>query len=277
MKPVAQIDTLPLFPKIHEELIALLKSLLPSDWEKPTVCSKWCVKDIAAHLWDGNLRRVVLHRDGYFSKDVPEIKSSADLLAFLNQLNADWVQACKRLSPEVLIEQLDQSGKQMIAEFERLDMEAQAAFAVSWAGDTVSPNWFDIAREYTEKWHHQQQIRLAVGKPGIMSKALYLPFLDTFMRGLPHTYRNVDASDQTCLQVTVPEVEGSWFLQRVEGKWMLLSETDMEPKAKVKVPAEIAWRLFSKGISREEALGVSIISGDEELAMPLFSMVSVMA
>ncbi len=58
---------------------------------------------------------------------------------------------------------------------------------------------------------------------------------------------------------------------------MLLSATDVEPKAKVEVLGEIAWRLFSKGISREEALKMSSISGDEELAVPLFSMVSVMA
>ena len=33
------------------------------------------------------------------------------------------------------------------------------------AGEAVSANWFDVAREFTERWHHQQQIRLAIGGP----------------------------------------------------------------------------------------------------------------
>ena len=56
-------------------------------------------------------------------------------------------------------------------------------FPVSWAGEEESANWFDTAREFTERWHHQQQIRLAVDKPGIMTREFYFPVLDCFMRG----------------------------------------------------------------------------------------------
>lgn len=48
---------------------------------------------------------------------------------------------------------------------------------MSWAGEEQSANWFDTAREFTERWHHQQQIRLAVGQPGIMSREFYYPVL----------------------------------------------------------------------------------------------------
>jgi hypothetical protein len=37
---------------------------------------------------------------------------------------------------------------------------------VSWAGPDTSPAWLDIARDYTEFWVHQQQIRDAVDRPG---------------------------------------------------------------------------------------------------------------
>jgi hypothetical protein len=68
---------------------------------------------------------------------------------------------------------------------EALDPFATAAFNVSWAGEQVSLNWFDTARELTERWHHQQQIRLATNRPGIMTRDLYHPVLDCFVRGLP--------------------------------------------------------------------------------------------
>ena len=37
------------------------------------------------------------------------------------------------------------------------------AFGVAWAGEERSPAWFDVARELTERWHHQAHIRLATG------------------------------------------------------------------------------------------------------------------
>jgi hypothetical protein len=35
---------------------------------------------------------------------------------------------------------------------------------VAWAGEAESKNWFHVARDYSEKWHHQQQIREAVSQ-----------------------------------------------------------------------------------------------------------------
>ena len=52
---------------------------------------------------------------------------------------------------------------------ESLDPFAPARFAVGLAGEETSLNWFDTARELTERWHHQQHIRLATNRPGIMT------------------------------------------------------------------------------------------------------------
>jgi len=39
------------------------------------------------------------------------------------------------------------------------------SLAVDWAEEMESKNWMAIAREYTEKWLHQQQIRDAIQQP----------------------------------------------------------------------------------------------------------------
>src|SRR5688572_28031993 len=75
--------------------------------------------------------------------------------------------------------------------FATLDPFAPAKWSVSWAGDEESPNWFDIARELTERWHHQQQIRDATGRPALYERYL-APVLDTFVRAVPFTYRGVE-------------------------------------------------------------------------------------
>lgn len=272
------IPTLQLFPVLDRELTALLKSLTPEEWEAPTIAKLWKVKDIAAHLLDGNLRTLSMLRDGYVGDPPGSIESYEDLVAYLNQLNANWVAAAKRLSPKVLIELLELTGKQYCDYLATLDPFAKAAFSVAWAGETESQNWFHIAREYTEKWHHQQQIREATNRPGLMTRELFYPFIDTFMRGMPHTYRNIAAADGTAVQLNVAtEIGGSWFLLRREGGWHLTKEIPQVPDAAVTIDPDVAWKLFTKGITPQLAKEKAVIHGDAKLAEVALGLIAVMA
>jgi len=272
------IPTVHLFPVIDKLLIELLRSLTPEEWNSPTIAKLWTVKDIAAHLLDTNLRTLSISRDKYFGLESPQINSYEALVTHLNQLNADWVKASKRISARVLTDQLEFTGKQFCDHIASLDPFGEAVFSVAWAGEERSANWFHIAREYTEKWIHQQQIRNAVNKPGLMTKELFYPFIDTFMQALPHTYRNITASENTVIKVTVStEAGGSWFLTRKNDTWKLSYTVDTAPSTTVSIPPEIAWKLFSKGISGANAWKDVSISGDELLGEKVLTMVSVMA
>src|SRR5689334_98104 len=103
MTPVGVISVVPLFPVVHSKLIELLSGLRENDWNLPTACPQWSVRDIAAHLLDGEIRKLSGSRDG-FVPPPPSIPISgfADLVAFLNDLNAQWVVAARRMSPRVL-------------------------------------------------------------------------------------------------------------------------------------------------------------------------------
>jgi hypothetical protein len=151
-------------------------------------------------------------------------------------------------------------------------------FAVSWAGEEESFNWFHIAREYTEKWHHQQQIRLAVGQTEVLySRELYYPYLDTSMRALPHHYKNIAAADNTLIQFTITgEGGGKWVLQRQNGSWLLVSPPAVEAICSVVIDGDIAWRIFTRGISKNEAIKFVHISGNRELGEHIFSLHAVM-
>jgi uncharacterized protein (TIGR03083 family) len=188
--PLKPILTAHLFPKLDGLLIELLRSLAPEDWEKQTVSPKWKVKDVAAHLLDTPLRGVSIGRDSYLAES-PEINSPADLAAFINRLNHEGVNVYRRLSPAVLITLMEVAIKLLAELHASRDPHAMAPYGVSWAGEEKSANWFDTAREFTERWHHQQQIRLAVNKPGIMTREFYFSVLDCFLRALPFTYRGI--------------------------------------------------------------------------------------
>ena len=85
------ISTVHLFPQLQQLLLELLTDLSPTDWEKRTIVPLWTIKDIAAHLLDGNLRTLSMARDQYFGKKPGLIESYGDLMTFLNHLNASFL------------------------------------------------------------------------------------------------------------------------------------------------------------------------------------------
>jgi len=188
----AVIDVRHLFRPLDDRLIVLLQSLDAADWDRPTAARLWTVKDVAAHLLDGNIRLLSIQRDRYYGEAPPASPSFEDLVGWLNGLNADWVKASRRISPGVLILLHRLTNDLVNAWYESLDLYEEAVFAVSWAGETRSLNWMHLAREYTEKWHHQQQIREATGRDGIMTREFFFPMIDTFLRGLPYTLRQTE-------------------------------------------------------------------------------------
>lgn len=273
------IDTVHLFPKLDQELNSLLISLNPDDWERRTLAPKWKVRDVAAHLLDGNIRAISILRDQY-SLQGPASKSSyRDLVNYLDSLNAEWVGAMNRMSPDLMIYLLEITGKLYCDVMSMQDLQAKAIYAVSWAGEEESENWFHIAREYSEKWHHQQQIRHAVGKTEVLfEEVYYAPFLETCMRALPYHYRGVNAPDGCCIQFRISGSGGGrWYLHWSSKLWHLSYQCKGQCDAVVDIPGEIAWRIFTKGISREEAEKNTVISGVKELGTPILSMLAVMA
>ena len=277
IEPLKPILTAQLFPKLDGMLLDLLRSLAPADWEKQTVSPRWKVKDVAAHLLDTALRGVSIDRDGYVAES-PAINSSADLAAFINRLNHEGVTVYRRLSPPVLIALMEVAVKSLAELHASRDPGAMAPFGVSWAGEEKSTNWFHTAREFTERWHHQQQIRVAVDKPGIMTRELYFPVLDCFLRALPFAYRSISAKAGTYAQIIVSgECGGSWYLYRAEETWQLLKKPFGEKGSETIIPQEIAWRIFTKGITREAALSQVNVTGDVALGLHALGMVSIVA
>ncbi|WP_094570867.1 maleylpyruvate isomerase N-terminal domain-containing protein [Mucilaginibacter xinganensis] len=272
------IQTVHLFGILNNLLIDLLKSLNEEDWNKPTISPLWTVKDIAAHLLDTNMRSIAT-ANNYSGKPPENIQSYQDLVTYLNELNAVWVKAMDRISPQQLIDLLQSTGKPYEDYLTSLNPFDSANYAVSWAGEEHSENWFDIARQYTEKWHHQQQIRDAVNKPGIMNRELFYPCIDTFMRGLPHAYRNTPGKLGALVTITIStDAGGNWYLQKNTSGWKLIQQAPgKSADAAITITPDTAWKLFTKGIKPEIAIQQATIHGDKKLAQTMFSLVAVMA
>ena len=269
------IFTAHLFPGLEARLIELLRSLAPEDWEKQTLAPKWKVKDVAAHLLDTQVRKLAAARHGYKAENSKKL-SPEKLIALINTLNAEGVRQYRQLTPADLISRMEIASRESAEYHRSLDPFAPAMFPVSWAGEEASLNWFDTAREFTERWHHQQQIRVAVAKPGIMTREFYFPVLDCFLRALPHAYRDALARPGTLAQFNVSgDCGGSWYLLRDGEAWKLIARPAGEKISETTIPQEIAWRIFTKGIAPEEARSQVRISGDQTVGGHILKMISI--
>lgn len=277
MQPLTPVYTSDLFAPLHAELLQLLRGLSPEQWEHPTVAAPWRVRDVAAHLLDGDLRALSAFRDGHSEPPAEPIGGYDDLVRFLDQLNAEWVIASRRLSPRVLTDLLATTGSEVAEVYAALPAHDAAPFPVAWAGEAESENWMHVGRDYTERWHHQMQIRDAVGAPGLFERRWLYPLLDLSVRALPYAYRSTAAD--TGVRVVV-EVKGpgggAWSLVKGEAAWGMHRGAAPSPEVAIRLDADTAWKSLYHVLAPVDARARAHVDGDEALAAPFFGTRSVM-
>ncbi len=265
-----------LFPPERASVLELLSSLDAGQWQAPTVCPGWSVKDVALHLLGGDIDLLSRRRDGHPATDAPTRPAGfQELVASLDRLNQTWVEATRRISPRLLCELLAITGEATFRYLAGLELFAVEE-SVSWIRPEPLPNWLDVARQYTERWTHQQQIRDAVGVPGLKEPAFMAPVLATFVHALPRAFTGVPAAVGTTVEVVLAgEAGGRWVLTRGPRGWELAAGTAAAPRARVALDAETAWRLWTKGIIPDAAQAAVSISGDRALGLPVLDAVAI--
>jgi uncharacterized protein (TIGR03083 family) len=284
-QPLPPVATVHLFPEERAALLAFLESLSEEQWQIEDIYPGWSLKDVVSHLLSDDFGRLSRGRDGYkaalFEFTTPET-FEADLLAWINRQNNTWVQATRRLSPRLLIDLLRWAGEETQAYWQSLDLDATGE-PVSWAGPDPAPVWLDVAREFTERWLHQQHIREAAGAPLLHEERIFRPVLDTFARATPHTYRHVIAPDGTLVRLKLTGEGASgrppliYDVVRANDRWQLAADASDEPDAEAALPADVAWRLFTKSITPEDARAIATLGGDPTLAAKMLETVSIIA
>lgn len=278
MEELGSVATAHLFPGLHRHLIGLLRGLTPADWSRPTLAGAWTVRDVAAHLLDGQVRRLSFQRDR-LPMGEPEGPEAgyAGLTAFLNELNATWIRAARRMSPRVLIELLELTGPQLAELFASLDPDARGFLAVAWADEEDSANWFDVGREYTEQWHHQAQIRDAVAAPPLVEREWLHPVLELSLRAARRAFKDVRAAPGSSLVVHVSgEAGGTWSVVAEQGGWVVYRGEAPAATARARLDPDTAWRLFFNALPDTEARRRIASEGNLALVERLFCVRGVM-
>jgi uncharacterized protein (TIGR03083 family) len=275
--PLLITDTRHDFRPLAAEIVRLLRALDAADWQRPTMAGSWRVRDIAAHLLDTALRRLSFHRD----RAIPPapnrpLTGEREFVDFINELNAAWVLAARRLSTRALTDLYATASGELADFVEGLSLSNPPLFPVSWAGEARSALWLDIGREFTEVWHHGSQIREAVGAGPFQEPRWLRLVLEIALHALPHAYRNVPGRPGASIAIVVTgRSPGTWALQYRHGAWDIEEGQPARPSATATMSGEVAWRLFFNALPLREAQAQVRIEGDAAFALPLLRARSV--
>ena len=96
------------------------------------------------------------------------------------------------------------------------------------------------------------------------------------MRALAHAYRNVRAVEETLIKIEITgPAGGDWFLIRKQNRWELWLDVEEKPKAAVRMPQDVAWKLFTKGLEKSSAERSMSFEGTTELGRQILDMICI--
>lgn len=114
LEPVLVID---FFPLERQSLLQLLAQLSEDDWQRPTVCAGWTVKDIVLHVLGDDIGLLSRKRDAFdqftITRNRPQLTAWDELVTFINENNALWVQATRRISSHLACTFLALTGEEL--------------------------------------------------------------------------------------------------------------------------------------------------------------------
>lgn len=267
-----RFDPRPLFDQVRSSLIHLLADLTASEWEAPTPAGDWLVRDIVAHLLGDDLGRLSRSRDGYQG---PAPRPDETLSQFLDRLNDRWVRAWAGISPDVLQDVLAMSSQDIRTLWKQAELD-DVGEPVSWIRPgQQAPVWLDCARDFTEDWIHQQQVRLAIGRQEPTDPSILRAVLDTFMHAMSYTLEQAELPDGYCLAVRIEtEISTCWSWSHDAGRWTA-GDLDSPPTTQLVADPATWWQLCVRMLTPDQARQHIEAIGDERLARSALNIVSI--
>ena len=256
-------DIAALFGLERKALLELLAHVEEPDWHRPSPCPEWTVLGLCTHLVAGDFALLSRHRDRFHGTPSPAGLTESQFVAWLDDLQAHWVQAAMRLSPRLVVDLLRWTGPQLLDVFRRQDPRERTA-RVSWAGPDLVPLWLDQLRELSEYWIHRQQLLEALGRGSELEATVVGAILDGLRWAYPFRLAAVSAEpgDTISIEISGP-VTATWLLVAGDTGWAFTPGPGPRSVARLSVTTEQAWRLLSNNLRVDEQAHLDVTGRDE--------------
>ncbi len=273
---VSPVKTEPVVELLAEEWQAIAElgaELEPSEWDLPSECPGWTVRDLLSHM-------VGTERSLLGDPSPPDPGPVAHVHNPVGAANEAWV-AERRSVP----------GAEVAAEFglvtERRLEQLEAMEPSQWDEPGPSPIGMVPYREFMsvrvmDCWLHEQDIRVATGRPGHRSGPVANLALDRIASAMGFVVaKRASAPDGTRarfrlsgsparrLVVTVSDGRGHVDAEETDapGTTGVPGQADPDADVTLEMDSEVFWRLGCGRVSGEAALDAGLVGvrGDDEL------------
>jgi uncharacterized protein (TIGR03083 family) len=208
-------------------LADLCASLDPGEWDRPTDCPGWSVRDHVSH--------VIGIESGLLGRPAPAALAAepAHVRNDIGRMNERWVEARRgRSGPEVLAE-LEEVTAERLRALRAMDDEAFAAESWTPAGPSTYEGFMAI--RVFDCWTHEQDVRRAVDRTGHLSGPAAEQALSQAATGLPYVVGKRAAAPEG--STVVFEVHGpvrrTWAVGVTEGRARPLDRPPAVPTARL--------------------------------------------
>jgi uncharacterized protein (TIGR03083 family) len=241
---------------------ALGSALGAEEWEMPTECPGWNVRDVLSHLV-GTERSLLGEEQPLLRVDPPAYVRNP-----LGEFNEAWVQV-RRAMPgeEVLAEFVEVTGRRL-AQMRGWPASRFDQLGPSPVGEV--PYREAMQLRVMDCWVHEQDIRVTTKRPGHRRGAPAEMALDGIASAMGYVVgKKAAAPAGAAVRFDVTGDPGrSLDIQVRDGRGVLVQDLAVEPTAVVKMDQETFWRLGCGRVPGETAVltGLVRLEGDLSLA-----------
>lgn len=154
-----------------DAVIALADDLAPGDWDLPTACPGWSVKDNVSH--------VIGTEAMLLGRPLPEVEVPDDLSHVRNDIgrfNEAWVESYRPRRPAEVVADLRSIVAERRGVLAGMDQAAFDEDSFTPAGPDTYGRFMRI--RVMDIWFHEQDVREAVGRPGHLEGLAPVAVLD---------------------------------------------------------------------------------------------------
>ncbi|MGZ4205179.1 MAG: maleylpyruvate isomerase family mycothiol-dependent enzyme [Actinomycetota bacterium] len=262
-------DVLMLLEQAFSAVDEVCSLLDDAEWDRPTECPGWTVKDNLAHIADYESRAI-----GRPGDDSVDVSGLPHIVNEVGALNERGIQARRGTpGPEVLAEYREVTTERLkqLGDPALLDVTTQTPF-----GESATRRFLPI--RVVDVFYHEQDIRRATGRRGHLDGAVAAFVAARMALLMPRVVaKNAQAPDGS---VVVFEVSppGRTFAVRTEGGRGAMTDPVEEPTVGLRFDGESFLRVVGGRVTPDAALadGTLAIDGDRDLAGRILQNIVVM-
>ncbi|HEY8526511.1 MAG TPA: maleylpyruvate isomerase family mycothiol-dependent enzyme [Acidimicrobiales bacterium] len=245
--------------EVWDALVSLAGELDYDDWERPTACPGWTVRDQFSHVLGTEAMLLGRERPAVeLPPDLPHVRND------IGRLNELWVQAYRTRSVAELVADLGEIILARRVDLANMDQEAFDAESWTPAGQDTYGRFMQI--RVMDQWFHEQDVREAVGRRDHLDGLAPEVALDEVTLALGYIVgKKADAPAGSSVSFRLTGSLTRRIDVEVTDRARVVEEV-ANPTVTLSIPAERFFRIAGGRLGDRDPVDTSIgIEGDREL------------